>query len=166
MPEVIAVTSVIGILAAIAVPSWQSYHERAMLSAGQDKVLQIIRQAQANANLHGVKWQGSFREVDGRVQGALHPADAFPQEIVWESLPKGIHIDTVRSSLYQKNGVYRVQFDHQGNTSGQLGRLTLMGKEQNRLRTCVMTSTILGTVRVDREVKAKDKGCSPTKMPK
>lgn len=164
LPETLAVLTMMGVITALSAPAWQAYHNRVMLSIGQDQVLQIMRQAQTKSELHNVGWQASFREVNGRVQGAVHPSDALPNEIPWENLHKGLRIDAQRTSLLLKTGVYRVRFDHYGNVNGQLGRLTLRSRDNSRLRSCVITSTLVGALRTARETKPSDKQCSPARL--
>jgi prepilin-type N-terminal cleavage/methylation domain-containing protein len=164
LPELLAVLVMIGLITTLSAPAWQAYHNRIMLSVGQDQVLQMMRQAQSKAKLHRGKWQSSFREVEGRVQGAVHPVNALPQEIYWEDLYKGLRIDTQRSTLPSRRGVYRVQFNHHGHVNGQLGRLTLMPQGKSRLRSCVITSTLIGALRAAKETRPKDRACSPARM--
>ncbi|MGK7891194.1 MAG: hypothetical protein AB4042_17845, partial [Leptolyngbyaceae cyanobacterium] len=53
-----------------------------------------------------------------------------------------------RQTLYRsRDDIYRVQFDHNGNTNGRLGRLTLEGVNPHRARRCVFVSTLIGTLR-------------------
>lgn len=163
LPETLAVLVIMGVLTALSAPAWQAYHNRVMLSIGQDQVLQLMRQAQTKAELHNRQWQASFRESNGRVQAAVHPVNALPNEIVWENLHKGLRIDPQRSSLLLRSGVYRVRFDHHGHVNGQLGRLTLRSSDNSRLRSCVITSTLIGALRTAREIKATDRQCSPAR---
>jgi prepilin-type N-terminal cleavage/methylation domain-containing protein len=72
--EILVVVIVIGILAAIAIPTWQAFIEVRRLNIAQDQVYRAMREAQNNATHAKLTWQVSFREVDEVVQWAVHPA--------------------------------------------------------------------------------------------
>lgn len=145
--EMTVVLAMIGVLMAIAAPTWLTIADQRRLTSSQDKVLQAIRLAQSRAEQLDVSWQASLREVNGTVQVAIHPVDTSPNVTGWENLATGIELDVAETTLAQSNGVYRVQFNHTGRVNGQLGRFTLRGKRTSRRKQCVIVSTLLGTVR-------------------
>lgn len=152
---------IFGILMAIAAPSWFAFSNRTRLNTAQDFAYQIIRQAQEISKHQNVVWQASFREVDGILQGAAHPADAPVHQIRWQSFDDAVKIDPAKSTLAHPNNVYRVQFNPKGHVNGQLGRLTFQINDETKVRRCVIVSTLLGVVRKQREDSNADHACTP-----
>ncbi len=147
MLEVITVLAIAGILVAIAAPSWLSFHNTWQLNAAQDEVYQAFRQAQSEAKRRNIRWQVSFRNIEGQGQYALHPVTMPPALAAWSELPKGVQFDPRQTTLRPQNGVYRLQFNHQGHVNGQLGRVSLIGRQRMRTRRSVLASTLIGAVR-------------------
>lgn len=145
--EMAVVLAVIGILMALVAPVWLTIADQRRLTSSQDRVVQAMRLAQSRAEQLRGAWQTSLREVNGTVQVATHPVNASSNLINWENLAAGIELDVAETTLAQSNSVYRVQFNHSGKVSGQLGRFTVKGKRTSQLKQCVIVSTLLGTVR-------------------
>ncbi|MGF1515240.1 MAG: prepilin-type cleavage/methylation domain-containing protein, partial [Elainellaceae cyanobacterium] len=104
-------------------------------------------------------WQVSLRAENGAIEWASHAAEISPHQAAWQLLQPSqsrLHIDSA-STFRQANGIYQLQFDHQGHVSDRLGRLTLKGP-QPRMRRCVVVSTLLGALRKGRERPGAD-GC-------
>ncbi|MGG6295384.1 pilus assembly FimT family protein [Leptolyngbya sp. AN02str] len=154
LTEAIATISIAGVLATIAALGWVAFLNRRHLTSAQDRVFQQIRLAQTQAESSRTVWQVSFRNVDDRLQAAVHTADAPPGELPWEDLIHNIQIDPTRTTLYQKDGVYRVQFSQVGRVNGRLGRMTLQRSADSPARSCVIVSTLLGAAR-----KGHDQEC-------
>ncbi|MGB3495139.1 MAG: type II secretion system protein [Elainellaceae cyanobacterium] len=147
MLEMITVMAIAGIVLAIAAPGWISFHNTWQLNAAQDEVYQAFRQAQSEAKRRNLRWQVSFQNVDGQGQYALHPVTVPPMLATWSELPDGVQLDPRRTTLRPQNGVYKLQFNHQGHVNGQLGRVSLMGRERMQTRRSVLASTLIGAVR-------------------
>lgn len=147
LPEVLIAVVIIGILAAIAAVGWQSFWNARVLTAAQDEVFQAMRQAQIQAIRTRSSWRTSIAEPNNMVQWAVHPTAASLTDISWQMLMPGIHIDPRETTLPQNNGIYRTEFSHQGHIPPPFGRLTLMIDNGGRMRRCVFTSTLLGTIR-------------------
>lgn len=147
MLEIIVVMAIASILVAIAAPAWISFHNTQQLNAAQDEVYQALRQAQFEAKRRNLRWQVSFRNVEGQGQYALHPVTLPPTLADWTELPDGVQLDLRRTTLRPQSGVYRLQFNHQGHVNGQLGRVSLMGKARMRTRRSILASTLIGSVR-------------------
>ncbi len=155
--ELTVVLTVIGVLMAIATPSWLRIVDQHRLISSQDKVVQAIRLAQSRAEQLDVAWQTSLREVNSTVQVAIHPVDTSPDVTGWENLADGIRLDVAETTLYRENnGVYRVQFNHTGRVNGQLGRFTVMSSRNSQMKQCVIIATLLGTVRRGQRQTAQD----------
>ncbi|HEY9645868.1 MAG TPA: type II secretion system protein [Chroococcidiopsis sp.] len=146
--EMMVALSLIGLLLAIATPSWNGFLNARNLGSAQDEAFQLMRQAQAEAIRRRVIWQASFREVNGIPQGTIHAADSLPLEGSWRSLNAQVRI-AADTTLDSDLGVYRVQFDHNGRVNGQLGKLTFVGTTNPTTKRCVIISTLLGVFRKD-----------------
>ena len=155
--ELLVVVSLIGIVGAMAAPSYVNYMNRQRLNNANEKVYQAMRQAQSQAKKGRIRWQASFREENGVVQWAVHPASLDPASADWQNLDKSIQLDS-ETTLQKSNGVRRIKFDHKGNVAHPpLGRVTLSLKDANTAKRCVFASTILGALRTSKDQpKAKD----------
>ncbi len=154
--ETLVVMIIIGVLAAIASPSWFSMLNRQRVNAAKNEAFQAIRTAQHNAKLNRIDWQVSFREANGLVQWVTHSSSTIPGDSLWQSLDSNVHIDK-ETTLYfdDVNKIYRLRFTHLGRVSGQLGRITFSGKTDSKTKRCVIVSTLLGAMRQGEE-HAKD----------
>ena len=63
--EIMVVVIIVGVLAAIAGPSWLAFMEGRKLSVAQDRLYQALQEAQSNAKKEKITWQVSFRENGG-----------------------------------------------------------------------------------------------------
>lgn len=170
--EVLISVVIVGILCAIAAPSWQAFLTRQRLNAAQSEALAIMRDVQANAKREKRVWETCFRQnnSESKVQWSVHPAPQSGEAICtnarWQNLTGAdadkITIDMTsasRSTLYphpQTSTVYRLQFNHKGWVNGQMGRITFTTRNQtnNSPRRCVVVSTLLGVLRT-----AQDRQC-------
>lgn len=171
--ETLVVVVMIGILAAIAAPSWIAFIDARRLSAAQDQIYLAIRQAQSKAKQSKVTWQASFRDNSGMVQWAVHPADStqfIPSNVNWNNLDKNIQVYKDKNAKNKcettfsqpsnitsdcpASGPWRVQFDYKGQPEGgvsELGQITLSTKNGGKTQRCVYLSTILGAMRTGND---------------
>ncbi|AFY86677.1 MULTISPECIES: pilus assembly FimT family protein [Chroococcidiopsis] len=159
--ETLLVTVIIGILAAIMVPSWVAFINTRQLNAAQEKLYLALREAQNNAKRDKVTWQVSFRENNSTVQWAVHPASATVASLSWQKLEPVIRIvDTdinasdpngTRFDYDSTNNLWKMQFGYKGNTHGQIGRITLATRNGGQAKRCVFVSTLLGAMRIAQD---------------
>ena len=161
--ELIILLALLGIVSAIAIPTWNAFINRQRLKTAQYRVYQAMQETKSNATLQKVTWQLSVREAiaNGKpvVQLATHPRSLNPSLATWRSLDAGIQLYSKETTLYtdKKNGIKRVQFNYMGNTNGQLGQLTLIINNNSKIERCVYVSTLIGTLRMGQEhTKAND----------
>ena len=172
--EILVVLAIIGILAAIAAPSWIGFLNNQRLNSAQSRAFSTLRLAQSNAKRNQTMWQATFRNTPTISQYAVHPVPTFTtNKAYWDNLPwqnfdEGVRIvdndeSQPRTTLTKltripEPDVYRVQFTSQGipNGLGELGRLTFISRVGNR-RKCVIISTLLGSIR-----QAESSGCNQT----
>jgi len=172
--EVLVVMAMIGILAAIAAPSWLGFANNQRLNASQSQALSTMRLAQSNAKRNQVMWQATFRNTPTIAQYAVHqaPPSTMTKEywdnLSWQNFDTGVRIventetqpRTTRTQLtaVPEPDIYRVQFRPQGNPNGlgELGRITFVGRNSDRKK-CVIISTLLGAMRL-----AENNACNQT----
>ncbi|BAY97880.1 hypothetical protein NIES37_18280 [Tolypothrix tenuis PCC 7101] len=149
--ETLVVVLVIGILSAIAAPTWVSFVNNQRLNTSQNQVHQAFRQAQSQAKKEKLTWNASFREYNGIVQWAVHPANVSAVNANWNNLDANVLLDP-ETTLSLSNGIRQIQFDHTGSVKQPpLGRITLSVKYGGKAKRCVIVSTILGTIRTSKE---------------
>lgn len=150
--ELIIVVMIIGILSAIALPNWIAFVERQRLTTAQNQVYLALRSAQSEAKRTKVTWQASFREDNGVVQWAIHPATANHITANWNSLDSQIQIDQESTYKLLSTGIRRVEFGFMGEVkTAPLGRFTLSSKNSGQIKRCVFVSTLLGALRTAKE---------------
>jgi prepilin-type N-terminal cleavage/methylation domain-containing protein len=152
LAELLAAMACLGILVAIAAPSFLSFRQDQELAQAQSKVHHILRQGRDRAMKNNLPTQVSFRKQGDRLQWSIHPVGTEPMQ--WETLGYKVGIDP-ETTLRSKNGNYLIQFNHYGEVNGQLGRMTLGMKPTGRKR-CVMVSSLLGAMR-DGETQGNKK---------
>ena len=159
--ETVMIVAIVGILCAIAAPSWLGFITRLRLNAAQAEALSVMREAQAGAKREKRVWEACFRqnEIEKKVQWSVHrePSsnEAFCANARWQNLIASdadkIAIATsgnARSTLLARNNMYRVQFNHKGRVNGQLGKITFIARNQNNgSKRCVVVATLLGAIR-------------------
>lgn len=165
--ELMIIVVVIGIIFAIASPSWFNFIERQRLNTAQNQLYQALQSAKNNSTKEKLIWQASFRENAGVVQWAVHTAKSgifIPPGVQWNNLDPNIQIsknanakgkcETTFDQPTQKcptNGPWRVQFNPIGNTNGQLGQITLISKNGSKYQRCVYVSTLIGGIKTGKE---------------
>lgn len=153
--EVLVSIVIIGILAAITVPSWLAFVDTQRLNTAQNEVYLAIRQAQSQAIKNKLTWQVSFREQNDIVQWAVSPPQN-PANTIWNNLDANVRLDA-ETTLQKSNSVSQIQFDDRGNVIPPFRRITLSSKSGGKAKRCVYISTILGAMRTAKENDKPDK---------
>lgn len=158
--EVLVMVAIGSIILAIAAPVSSRMMDVQRLNTAQSELLQAMRQAQTQAKQSRAIWVTSLRNHRGNVQWVNHPADQLPNESQWKNLDTAIQIDA-ETTLSQVNGLYRVQFNHEGRVNGQLGRITFSSKVSGSAKRCLVVSTLLGAIRKagDRPTQVDGRSC-------
>ncbi len=145
---------IIGILAAITVPSWLGFVNTVRLNTAQQEVYLAIRQAQRQASTNKLTWQVSFREQNGIVQWAVHPATTGnPSDNIWNNLDPNVRLDA--ETNLQQDGY--IQFNDRG--QAPLQHITLSNRNGGKAKRCIYISTLLGAMRTAKEQdKPNEKG--------
>ena len=172
--EVLVVMAIIGILTAIAAPSWLGFVNNQRLNSAQSRAFSTLRLAQSNAKRTQTMWQATFRNTPDIAQYVVHsvPPDnateAYWNSLPWENFDSGVRIventeaqpktTFTQLTAIPEPDVYRVQFKSSGvpNGLGEMGRITFVSRNGDRKK-CVIVSTLLGAMRV-----AENTGCNQT----
>ncbi|MDX2100719.1 MAG: hypothetical protein SFW36_23310 [Leptolyngbyaceae cyanobacterium bins.59] len=163
--ELTIIGFIVGILGLVSAPSWLGFVNTLQLNSSRDRVYQAMQEAKSNSVRDNLRWQVTFRQVDDTVQAAVHPVIEgrfMPPTVHWQTIGQ-VRIDEAETTLHcssrncQTPGtLWRVQFNHRGNTNGQLGRITLMGHRNVRVKRCVIVSTLIGHLRVAQQQSRPD----------
>ncbi len=186
--EALVVVVIIGIVAAIALPTWINFVEEQRLKNAQEIIFSAMRDAQRQATKDKISWQVSILETkEGFVKWLIHPADIDNKFIsntlinnnrIWKSLHHNIRIDKSKDTTFRSDAspkVWRILFNYQGcpvsnfddecgQTSlyGSLGQMTFNSLYGGESKRCVYVSTLIGAMRTGREHAKKnenDKYC-------
>jgi len=84
--EILVVLSIIGILAAIAAPSWIGFRNNQIVRTTQSRVFSALKDAQSSAKSKKLPFQVSFRENNGIVQYVVHQTGIATTPALWDGL--------------------------------------------------------------------------------
>lgn len=161
--EMLVVIIMVGILSALAIPSYLGLLNRQRLNVAQDQVFITMRNAQANAKRERRSWAACFRD-NGTIMSSLYPLPegstnwSCTNATNWQPLGSdstAIAIDTGNTSTIANPATYYpVQFNYDGSTPLRR-RITLQVRnETSATKRCIFVATILGALRTER-----DAGC-------
>lgn len=151
--EVLVVVIMIGVLAAIAGPSWLAFMNRQRLTTANDQILQAVRQAQAEAKRTHSKREVRFDTANPpRIAVLPVPSSGTPiangQVTNWQTLGQGeikpglLSLDpppTATSLVFDAQGVvFQPQIDE---NNPFIATVSLSGSTVKR---CIKIPTILG----------------------
>lgn len=165
--EMLVVIIMIGILSAIAIPSFLGLINRQRLNSAQEQVFIAMRNAQTNAKRERTQWVACFHDDGNKVEWSVSRlADGTDDTTVscatatnWQPVlgedSKLIAIKTTETTFNASPATYYpVKFKYDGSVA-PLGKITLtIRNETNGIKRCVVVSTILGALRT-----AQDAGC-------
>jgi len=162
--EVIVVVIIIGVLSAIAAPSWVAFIDGRRLSVAQDRILRSLQEAQSNARRDKVTWQVSFRENNGVAQWIVLPASTNPMAVTWQNLDSAIRIvdpvvnandpDGTTLEFDPTHNLWRMQFNYRGEANSPLGKIAIATRNGGQRWSCVKIATLLGAIK-----SASDENC-------
>ena len=165
--ELLVVVLMAGILAAIGAAGWRSFLDRQQVRTAAETTMAALQQARSTSQQQRREYQASFREWNGVVQFAVHPADDDASNALWQTLSETVIIDTqelgdgdateTKTTLNETANVYRLQFTHQGFLKegiGGQGKIIFAPNNGGDDRSCVVVGTLLGMMRM-----TSDDGC-------
>ncbi len=150
IPELLVIVVILGILSSITLTSWSYFVANQAVKQANEAVFIAMRSAQSQARTSKERWQASFREEDEQAFWAVHPASVHPDDAQWTALSSAVRYDEDNSTLRRVQGARRVVFDRRNHVIGQLGRMTVVHRDNSELRRCTFVSTLLGTLRQTR----------------
>lgn len=106
MPEVLVIIAIIGILAAIAIPSWQAVVEGRQVDSATNQIVSDLRLANSKASNRLVAYQVVF--TNGSSSYQFGPADS----LTTRTLPDGVKVSTSLSTI---------EFKPDGSVTGATG---------------------------------------------
>lgn len=101
--EMLAVLIIIGILSAMAAPSWIAFTNRQRVNVANDAVLRSLQQAQREAKSKKLSYSVSFMSVQEQVpRVVIHPAGVMPDssDLRWTNLGENIALKPGQVLLY------------------------------------------------------------------
>lgn len=150
--EVIVVVVIVGILAAIAAPSWLKYVANQRVTAARDEVRQGILLAQSSAIAHRSSWRFSIREIDDHLAWAIHPDSVDWSDVtVWNTLHSTVIFYDKDTTMVSKDGTYYVRFNYRGDVAYRLSTVTFDSVDGSATNKCVVISTLIGATRKGQE---------------
>lgn len=158
--ELAVVVLIAGVLAAIGAAGWLSFMNRQRVRTAAETAMAVLQQARSSSQQQRREYQASFRELNGVIQYAVHPASDIATNALWQTLSADVQLDIDETTFKQSTAVsptvYRVQFTHQGFLKegiGGQGRIVFEPKSQGDDRACVFMSTLLGMTRLTYDDK-------------
>lgn len=143
---------IVGILAAIATPSWVKFQATQEVTAARDELRQGIVQAQSAAISHRADWRFSLRQEGDRLKWTTHPNTVDWQDVQqWKALSSNIVLHPADTTLASSGGTYYVRFGFQGEVRYRLSTVTLDSKNGIAANRCVVVSTLIGATRKGKE---------------
>jgi prepilin-type N-terminal cleavage/methylation domain-containing protein len=148
--EVITVVLMIGILAAMALPSWSAFVNRQRVGKANDAVLAAIQEAQRQAKQKKLSYSVSFKVVDSIPKIVIHPDSEAASSIAdsrWQPLGKDVDVKSgqirlstnlsttskntaVNSISAVSNTPQTITFDYMGTLPGEYFRQLPSGSSE------------------------------------
>lgn len=146
--EGLIVVVIVGLLAAIAAPSWFGFLQQRKINIAQDQVYQAIRATQADAMQQRHDRRFSIRDRSGRIEWASHPETTLSSQVVaWYPLVEGVVFAGIDNTMLSSGGTYYVKFDMHGNVKANLSTVTFSTGGRQQTHRCVVVSTMIGAMR-------------------
>jgi len=158
--EMIVVIVIVGILAAIAAPTWQGMLARQRVNSAQGQALNALREAQTNAKREKRMWQACFQDDGTRVSyfvTAVKNCSTIPNN-AWNSLlPENSNVVAIDSANTKGGNMYNVTFQYKGllddTNPPQTGKITFGIRDKQGIvgvtkgsKRCITVQTLLGAM--------------------
>ncbi|MCY7407877.1 MAG: prepilin-type N-terminal cleavage/methylation domain-containing protein [Alkalinema sp. CAN_BIN05] len=169
--ELMIILSMIGILSAIAAPSWNRFYAIRQLNTAQDQIQGSIKLGQHLAKMQRRPYRFVIEQYGDIVRWGIttNPHKDVATDLIvpveWKSCSQNISIDTnpdtnLNQTTFRKikdKQQWFVVLDDDGTVTGQLGRVTLIAQGYSEQR-CVIMSTLLGETRKGKNYPVKRDG--------
>ncbi|MBE9160686.1 prepilin-type N-terminal cleavage/methylation domain-containing protein [Nodosilinea sp. LEGE 06152] len=160
LTEGLVVAVIVGLLLAIAAPSFFGFLQQRKINIARDMVYQALRVTQTDAMQQRHDRRFSIRERNGQIEWANHADTTLATQVpAWQPLVEGVVLANIDNTLAASGGIHYVKFDMYGNIKGQLGTVTVAMSGPNITHRCVVASTMLGAMRKGKGyTRANDNG--------
>jgi len=169
--ELMIVLTIIGILSAIAAPSWNRFYAIRQLNTAQDQIQGSITLGQHLAKMQRRPYRFVIEQHGDVVRWGIttEPYKATATDLIvpmeWKSSSQNISIDTKPKPQFSQTTFRKTKdkqqwfviLDDDGTLTGQLGRVTLISNRYGEQR-CVIMSTLLGHTRKGESQRIKQDG--------
>jgi prepilin-type N-terminal cleavage/methylation domain-containing protein len=168
--ETLIVVTIIGIVSAIAVPSWLSFNQRQRVGTARNQIVQIIREAQDKARRTKTEYGVEFDPSDPRRLAARKydkVTNQFSSNEPWQTLGNGdIKEGMLQLQVVYANNALFLLFSDKGTVKSpqssdndeSLFKAIISVPDQPGTKQCVIVQTLLGGI---REVNKDDQNqCS------
>lgn len=144
--EVLVIVIIIAILAAIAAPSWLAYVNRRRVSAVENGLVQVLRQAQ----------QQAIQERQ-TIEVTVENSGGFPVADVGGNVQR-LGPDDLRADLVELTpDTSSVSFDYKGMVPAQdLPIVFNISPANSTIRQCVIVTNLLGNIKTSRDTAVCD----------
>lgn len=153
--ELLVIVVIVGIVAAIAAPTWLRFLARHQVTTVGNQLHQAVQQAQVKSMQTSSSWQLSVRERSGAVEIIVHNSNVLPSASSWSALDSSVQLDG-ETTFATAGGFHLVRFDEKGNVRYRLGRVTVSSKRFSDIKYCVIVSTLIGATRTASEQTTPD----------
>ena len=164
MIEIIVIVLLIGVMSAIAIPSWLQFITRQRLNQAQDRGVLVLRDAQAKAKQSHSTWQACLRDNGTRVDSAVTTdcsVSANWQPLISSNDSQLLTITTTNLAL-SPGGYYAIQYQADGTVDQSVNPISspppelifAIRNQSAGSKTCISVQTLLGAIHTD-----KDTGC-------
>jgi len=148
--ELLATIAIVGILSAIAAPSWSRFIDSREIGTIADKAFIALRDAQSQAIQQRIEKVIEFRENNGTIEYSIYGSGASAQ--VWENIGE--------AKFHSENDFTQIRFDFKGDlifpSYPDTFPTLAFTDDRNQHLTCVQVKTLLGAMSVER-----DENCIP-----
>jgi len=150
--ELLVVVVMIGILAALGIPSWISLVNNNKISNAQSEVFQAMRDAQSKAKVRKTTWEARFKNgqnANGNpaIQWSVNSASGSQ---IWRTISSpGVQVDTALTDMNKIGESWSVQFDYKGEVkvTDQGKKITVVIGNGGGRKKCVFVKTTLGALK-------------------
>lgn len=147
LAEVLVIISVLGVLTAIAAPSFIRFINRLRVKTVQGAVYQALQTVRNQARAQKVAYCATFGMKSEVPKFAIHQSGSSPT--LWESF--NFEIKSGQVTLFTIDAEEdRICFDYRGNTEHVYATVVMQIPDADDTRLCVEVENLLGTLRKDR----------------
>ena len=155
--EMLVVVLIIGILTAIAAPSWNAFVTGQRLKTVNDQVFQAIKTAQAEAKKNKSDYLLEIDPAKDPPEYSIYKDETPDDDKIWQKLNLEGSIKAGMIKIYSPNNTTppnpKITFNHLGATENIPFQVVTYLNNSPTARQCVIVETQLGTMRIPKQPK-------------